>query len=78
MDKIGDLPATIFSPAKVIYISFVILAGLKVLPAPSLWVFFLVSALFMVFEVGHNDYLRIRLNAAAEKRRWDGAKQSQD
>jgi hypothetical protein len=67
MDIFGDLPAAIFSPAKMVYISFVILTGLKILPAPSLRVFFLVSVLFMAFEVAHNDYLRIRLNISAEK-----------
>jgi hypothetical protein len=66
---LGTLPAAIFSPAKMIYISFVVLTGLKILPAPSLPVFFLVSGLFLVVEVAHNDYLRIRLNIAAEKRR---------
>ena len=76
MDKIGDLPAAIFSPAKMVYISFVILTGLKILPAPSLSAFFLVSVLFMVFEVAHNDYLRVRLNIAAEKHREIGATQS--
>ncbi len=69
MDKIANLPATLFSPAKMIYISFVTLTGLKILPAPSLGVFFVVSVLFMIFEVFHNDYLRIRLNIATEKRR---------
>ncbi len=44
MDKIGDLPAAIFSPAKMIYISFVILTGVKILTAP-LWLFVLASAL---------------------------------
>lgn len=69
MDKIGDLPATVFSPAKMVYASFVILTGLKILPAPSLVVFFLISALFIICEVAHNDYLRIKFNIAAEKHR---------
>ncbi|MGA7968280.1 MAG: hypothetical protein WB983_06595 [Terriglobales bacterium] len=68
MDKLGDLPAALFSPAKMIYISFVVLTGLKILPA-ALWLFFLVSAVFMIGEVAHNDWLRIRLNIAAEKHR---------
>jgi hypothetical protein len=66
---IGNMPAAIFSPAKIIYISFVVLTGLKILPAASLWFFFLVSAVFMLVEVTHNDYLRIRLNRAAERLR---------
>jgi len=75
MDNIGDLPAAIFSPAKMIYISFVILTGVKILTAP-LWLFVLASALFMVVEVAHNDYLRIRLNIAAERHREREATQS--
>ena len=76
MDKIGNLPAAIFSPAKMIYVSFLILTALRILPAPPLCVFFLVSDLFMVFEVAHNDYLRIRLNIAAEKHRKTETTQS--
>ena len=75
MDKIGNLPAAIFSPAKVTYISFVVLTGLRILPAPPLRVFFWVSALFMIVEVVHNDYLRIGLNGAAEKLRTIGTTQ---
>jgi hypothetical protein len=67
MDKLGDLPAALFSPAKMVYISFVVLTGLKILPPTSPWVFALMSALFLIIEVVHNDYLRIRLNIAAEK-----------
>jgi hypothetical protein len=69
MDKLGDLPAAVFSPAKIVYASFVILTGLKILPAPSLVVFFLISVLFFICEVAHNDYLRIKLNTAAKKYR---------
>jgi len=68
MDKLGDSPAAIFSPAKMIYISFVVLTGLKILPA-ALWLFFLVSALFLVVEIAHNDWGRIRLNNSGEKNR---------
>jgi hypothetical protein len=63
---IGSLPTAIFSPAKMIYIAFVVLASLKILPTPPLWLFLLVSVVFII-EVAHNDYLRIRLNRAAEK-----------
>lgn len=67
MDKLGDLPATLFSPAEIVYASFVILTGLKILPAPSLVVFFSISVLFLICEVAHNDYLRIKLNSAAKR-----------
>ena len=61
------LPATLFSPAKIVYISYVVLTGVKILPTPSLCVFLSISLIFLVIEVGHNDYLRIRLNTLAEK-----------
>jgi hypothetical protein len=66
---VGSLPAVIFSPAKMIYIAFIVLTGLKILPAPPFLLFFLVSVVFMIVEAAHNDYFRIRLNRAAEKHR---------
>lgn len=62
---IKDIPATLFSPAKMAYVSYVVLCGLRILPAPSLCLFLTLSALFLVIEVLHNDYLRIVLNRAA-------------
>ncbi len=64
MDIPKELPATLFSPSKMVYISYVVLAALKVLPA-TMTLFVTVSLLFLVAEVLHNDYLRIRLNKAA-------------
>jgi hypothetical protein len=64
---VGNLPAAIFSPAKVVYISFVVLTALKILPIPSAWLFLSVSVIFLVVEIGHNDCLRILLNGAAER-----------
>ncbi len=66
---LGNLPATLFSPAKMFYIAYVVLSALKVLPNQSWWEFFLVTVAFLVVEILHNDYLRIRLNYAAEKYR---------
>lgn len=64
--NIGDLPAAIFSPVKVAYISWVILMGLKVLCPPS-WGWFLgISVFFILLEIGHNDCGRILLNRWAE------------
>lgn len=65
--ELGNLPATLFSPAKMFYIAYVILSALKVLPKQSWWEFVVVTALFLAVEIIHNDYLRIRLNFAAEK-----------
>jgi len=67
MTTFGDLPATLFSPTKMIYISYVILTVLKILPAPSLFVFLMISLVFWVAEIGHNDYLRLWLNNKAGK-----------
>lgn len=70
MDRLlGDLPATLFSPAKMFYIAYVILSALKVLPNQSLFEFSVVTLAFLAVEIFHNDYLRIRLNIAAEKYR---------
>ena len=67
MDSIlGDLPATLFSPAKMAYIAYVLLAALKIRTNAPWWEFFVVTIAFLVIEVYHNDYLRIRLNRAAE------------
>jgi hypothetical protein len=66
---LGDLPATLFSPAKMFYIAYVILTALKIPANQPWWEFFLVTAVFLFVEVIHNDYLRIRLNIAAEKDR---------
>jgi len=66
---VGNIPATLFSPAKMVYVAYVLLCGLRVLPAPSVCLFLVLSALFLVIEVFHNDYLRILLNKAAEKSR---------
>ena len=66
---LGDLPATLFSPAKMFYIAYVILTALKIRANPPWWEFFIVTAAFLLIEIYHNDYLRIRLNIAAEKHR---------
>jgi hypothetical protein len=67
MASLGDLPATLFSPTKMVYISYVVLTGLKILPPPNLWEFLGLSLAFLVIEIGHNDYLRIVLNRKGER-----------
>ncbi|MCP4201644.1 MAG: hypothetical protein GY769_06885 [bacterium] len=62
--NLGDLPATLFSPAKMIYIGYVLLAGLKRIET-TLAAFLVFSAIFFVVEVLHNDFLRIVLNRKA-------------
>ena len=60
-----NMPATLFSPAKIVYVGFLVLAGLERI-RPSAWVYVLVSVLFIAVEVIHNDYIRILLNRKAE------------
>ncbi len=64
-----DLPATLFSPAKMFYIGYVVLTAMKIPANPPWWEFFAVTAAFLFIEISYNDYLRIRLNIAAEKHR---------
>ena len=65
--ELGNLPEAMFSPSKVAYVSYVILTALKILPAPSLWMFLGLSVVFWFAEIVHNDYLRIWLNKKAER-----------
>lgn len=57
----GDLPAQLFSPAKVVYIAY-ILAILFDKIQTSLLQFIVASVLFLIVEILHNDWLRILLN----------------
>ena len=75
MNELAKLPATLFSPAKMVYIAYLILLVWKT-TAASHCKFFVVSLLFLLVEIGHNDWLRIRLNNNAEKNRPDFLKGS--
>ncbi len=64
-DAIASLGASITSPAKLGFIGYVVLAfGDRI--KTSKWEF-LVVAMFFFLQVGHDDYLRIRLNKLAER-----------
>jgi hypothetical protein len=65
---LAALSATIFSPAKMVFIAYVIPVW-KSQTTPPLGEFLGVSALFLVIEIFHNDWLRIRLNNHAEDNR---------
>lgn len=73
MGELGEesakLPATLFSPAKMVYIAYVVLRVWKTPTTPSHCEFFLVSALFLAVEIAHDDWGRIRLNNSGEKNR---------
>jgi len=70
--ELAKLPATLFSPAKMVYIAYVIFSCLRLSKDPQSWswcAFAWVSVFFILIEVGHNDWARIRLNNHAEKKR---------
>lgn len=66
MGELAKLPGTVFSPAKMVYIAYAILIIWRT-AAPSHCEFLWVSSLFLIIEIGHNDWLRIRLNNHAAK-----------
>jgi len=70
---IGDLPAGLFSPAKIIYIAYVLLAALQRIET-SFWSFLIFSLAFLVVQVFHDDYFRIRLNYWAEPKEQRGSR----
>lgn len=68
--KLSEIPAAIFSPLKMAYIGYIVLAAINKLgdDPPS---FLTVTAVFIVLVVFHDDWLRIRLNRHAEGwRKW--------
>jgi hypothetical protein len=62
LSGLAGLSATIFSPTKMVYIAYIVLVALKLMPVPSLCLFLFLSAIFWVLEIMHNDYLRCILN----------------
>jgi len=63
---ITGLSASIFSPAKMVYLGFFVLVYLRV-PTQTWFVFLAISVIFLVAEIGHNDWLRLRLNFYGDK-----------
>ena len=59
--NLGDLPAACFSTAKMVYVGYLVLAGLRRIET-SLTQFLLMSLGFIAVQVFHDDFLRIRLN----------------
>jgi hypothetical protein len=66
MSEIAKVPATLFSPAKMVYIAYVILLAWKT-QTPSHCEFFVVSVFFLFIEIAHNDWGRIRLNNSGKR-----------
>jgi hypothetical protein len=65
--NVSNAPATLFSPAKLVYIGYVVLAGLDRIPV-SAWQFIIISLAFLAVQIWHDDYYRIVLNRRAEAR----------
>ncbi len=70
-EALGKIPATLFSPAKMVYIAYLILLFKKPPATLTSWrcEFFVVSVLFLLAEIAHNDWGRIWLNNNAENNR---------
>ena len=51
MDEVRKCSASLFSPTKMIYIAYVILLALKIIPWHSFHVFALLSLAFWIIEV---------------------------
>ena len=65
--SIGDVAIHLFSPAKVVYLSYILFVYLRGTGSTSKCEFLIVSVAFIVVQIGHDDYWRIRLNARARK-----------
>jgi hypothetical protein len=66
-DQSPGLPAQLFSPAKMIYIAYILGIWWNKLSVSYLS-FWLISILFLAVEIGHNDYFRLLLNRRAESK----------
>jgi hypothetical protein len=62
MEEVKKLSASIFSPTKLIYIAYVVLLALKIIPWHSFHVFALLSLAFWVIEVFLIDFIMGWLN----------------
>ena len=63
--SVGNLAAEIFSPAKMVYIAYILAVSLGKLHT-NLRQFIIFSVLFYVAQIFHDDYLRDRLNASGK------------
>jgi hypothetical protein len=63
-DSIASLGSAITSPAKLVFLGYVILAATGKINT-SAWCFFAVAAVFLIVQIGHDDYYRIVLNHRA-------------
>jgi|APSaa5957512535_1039671.scaffolds.fasta_scaffold135376_3 hypothetical protein len=61
-------PAQLFSPAKMVYIGFIILLTQSNICYIDFKTFIYFSIIFFIAEIFHNDYFRIILNDCAKKK----------
>ena len=64
----SSAPATLFSPAKLVYIGYVVLAALNRIEV-SVFQFLVASVVFLAVQIWHDDYYRIILNQKAEAKK---------
>ena len=62
-----NLPATLFSPAKIVFIGYLVLVALGRVETTKCELI-LFSLAFLIVEIGHNDFLRIKLNNWAQQK----------
>lgn len=61
------IPETLFSPSKMAYMGFVLLAALGQFKDLGFWTFVVVTLSFIVLESVHNDFLRKVLNNLGDR-----------
>lgn len=68
--KLSEIPAAIFSPLKMAYIGYIVLAAMGRIDY-DLQSFLMITSVFIVLVILHDDWLRIRLNRHAQGwRKW--------
>jgi hypothetical protein len=66
-ENFSNLPKTLFSPFKCVYIAYIILVALDKISVSGFWEFAFISIGVMALEILHNDFLREKLNKWGKK-----------
>lgn len=64
-DQVGDGLAKALSPARIVFVSFIIVVSLKVF-TPTKLEFYVVCVVYVLVDIFHNDFLRPYLNGQAD------------
>lgn len=67
---LGDVAIHLFSPAKLVYMAYIVLAILRGASCTSKLEFLIVSVVFIFVQIFHDDYWRIRLNERRSQGGW--------